>query len=71
MENGSTENQGSGDPLERMAVHRHARELMKVSWDDAEIAQQNPIMEEVVAQFYESVGSIAPNRAVVSSAVSK
>jgi four helix bundle protein len=61
MEEGSTEDQGSGDPLERMAAHRHARALMKLSWPDAEAAQQNPIMTEVVAQFYESVGSIAAN----------
>ena len=63
MENGSTENEGSGDPLERMAVHRHARQLMKQSWDDAEAAKGNPITAEVVGQFYEAVGSIAANLA--------
>jgi four helix bundle protein len=61
MADSSGENQGSGDPLERMAAHRHARELRALSWGDAEIAQRNPIMTEVVAQFYESVGSIAAN----------
>jgi len=46
-----------------MAVHRYAREIMERSWGDAETAQRTPIMAEVVAQFYKSVGSIAANLA--------
>src|SRR5215208_2035702 len=53
----------SGDPLERMAVHRYARKLIELAWDDVEAPQANTATEEIAGQFYESVGSIAANLA--------
>ena len=53
----------SGDPLERMAVHKFARKLIELSWEDAEAMQANTATEEIAGQFYESVGSIAANLA--------
>jgi len=55
--------QGSGDPLERMAVHRYARKLRKDSWADVEALLDNALTEKVAGQLYESIGSIAANLA--------
>jgi four helix bundle protein len=57
------DSEGSGDPLERMAVHRYAKKLRKVSWDDVELLKANTATREIAGQLYESVGSIAANLA--------
>jgi len=51
----------NGDPLERMAVHRHARKLIADSWDDVVAMQSNSGTAGIVGQFRKSVGSIAAN----------
>ncbi|HVF41045.1 MAG TPA: four helix bundle protein [Gemmatimonadaceae bacterium] len=51
----------SGDPLARMRVYQIARELVKESWDDAEILAVNPITRRVAGQLYAAIGSIAAN----------
>jgi four helix bundle protein len=50
-----------GDPLLRMRVYRLACELVRESWDDADILTNYRPMEKVSAQLYAAVGSIVAN----------
>ena len=50
-----------GDPLERMRVYQLAKELLKPSFEDADLLRAHPLTEEIAGQLYKAVGSIAAN----------
>jgi len=51
------------DPLSRMTAVTLARELIAVSWEDAEKLSSNQITEKIAGQLYASLGSILANLA--------
>ena len=48
----------SHDPLARMRVYQLASDLMPVSYDDAKLLLEDPILSENAAQLYAAVCSI-------------
>ncbi|HKR09013.1 MAG TPA: four helix bundle protein [Gemmatimonadaceae bacterium] len=49
------------DPLSRMTAVTLAREVIAVSWEDAEKLRTNQITEKIAGQLYASLGSILAN----------
>jgi four helix bundle protein len=62
MDNNASPNTArESDPLNRMAVVRFARHLVKVSWDNVQTLKTDSATQKIAGQLYESVGSIAAN----------